>query len=1149
MLKPILTAVLCFTTGLVFSQYTVNGNASQNSCRCYTLTQALGTQSGSVWNNIKIDLNNSFDFVFDVNLGTGDSPGADGIAFVMQPISTSVGTGGSGLGFLGISPSIGVTLDTYQNSSPDNDPFFDHIAIQRNGDLNHLSTNNLVGPVQASSTSTNIEDGVNHKLRVVWNAVTKTLTAYFDNIQRVSVINDLVNTTFGGNPLVYWGFTGSTGGEFNLQSFCTALSPAWVNPPAQKRCINEPIQFTSTTISFAPVIKTYWTFGDGPFIDSVNLNPIHTYTTAGTYTVIQRVLGADGCEETNTQTITIGSKPVANFTFSDSCVGNTVQFTSTASNTVGTINSWYWDFDNGGATASIANPTSTYTTPGIKNVRFYVESDLGCGSDTLVKPIRLYARPTVDFTFTDSVCLGTPTSFNGQLLSSSDPISNWNWDFGGGNTASTQNTSFTFSTPGNHNVSLTASSTSATGCLSPVITKNVFVVDKPRAAIKAFTGCQAANVQLLDSSYTLDGLPITAWWWNLGNSQTSTQQNPTTIYNTPGTISIQLVVWNSKGCKSDTLNTTITVGAKPVAAFTISDSCINNSIIFTDISTTATGTINGWYWFLDNTGQTSTQQNPTSTYSTPGIKNIKFVAISSQGCSSDTLFKPIRIYDRPLIDFTYTDSVCLGTSINFNGVVVSSANPVVSWSWNFGGSNTANTQNTTHTFTTPGNHTVTLQASTTGAASCQSNLIQKNVFIVDKPRAAIKKFVGCQSVATQIMDSSYTLDGLPITAWWWDLGNSQFSTQQNPSVNYATTGMVNIQLVVWNSKGCRSDTLKTSIKVYASPIADFSFSTPQCNSQSIQFTDLTNPADTTITGWSWTNNSSVFSTQQHPAQVFPVGNNSVTLVATSAAGCVSAPVTKSFVIKTKPMVAANFQDACKFADVIFSASETTTAIGITSWTWNFGDGTAPVQGNPVTHAYTNNGAYTVSLYGISTEGCSSDTIRSTINIYGTNANAGMDVIAAPNQPVQLNASGGISYEWTPTTGLSNANIPNPVATNATDITYYLRAFTPEGCESFDTLQVKIYKGPDIYVPTGFTPNGDGTNDIFRIRAVGITGFEYLSVFNRYGEEVFRTSDPNRGWDGRVKGKEQHTGSFVWIVSARDYLGNKIFKKGTVLLIR
>ena len=1152
MKKPLLAAffLISFFNSSYGQQYTINGNASvyMASCRCYTLTQPINDQSGSVWNNIRIDLNNSFDFNFDVYLGNNDG-GADGIAFVLQPISTSVGSLGGGMGLSGISPSIGVTLDTYQNSSPDNDPFYDHIAIQRNGDLNHITANNLAGPIQASSTSTNIEDGVVHKLRVEWNATTKSFTTYFDGVLRLSIINDFVNTTFGGNPLVFWGFTGATGGLNNEQRFCTALTPSWINPPTQKRCVNEPIQFNSTTISFAPVIKTYWNFGDGPFIDSVNANPIHTYTAAGNYTVTQRVLGADGCEETNTQQITIGSKPVASFSIADSCVGNTIQFTSTATNVFGNINSWYWDFDNAGATSGIQNPSTTYNSPGIKNVLFYVQSDLGCGSDTLVKPIRLYARPTLNFSFTDSVCLGSPTNFNGQVVSSGDPVNNWNWDFGGGNTANTQNPIFTFATAGFHTVTLTGSSTSPTGCLSPAVTKQVFVVDKPRAAIKAINICQGSNVQLLDSSYTLDGLPITAWWWDLGNGNFSTQQNPSTTYPTAGIFNIQLVVWNSKGCKSDTLRPTINVFAKPIPAFSISDSCVNNSIQFTDLSSTSSGSINSWYWWLDNAGQTSTLQNPSSTYSTPGIKNIKFVAKSNEGCASDTLFKSIKIYDRPVINFNFTDSVCFGSPTNFNGIITSSADPVVRWNWNFGGSNTATTQSASFTFATPGLHTVSLQASTTGVNSCQSTLVQKNVFVVDKPKAAIKKFAGCQSVATQIQDSSYTLDGLPVTGWWWDLGNGNFSTQQNPVVNYSTTGIVNIQLVVWNSKGCKSDTLKTSIKVYAPPVADFTFSEPQCNSTSIQFTDLTPAADTSINSWTWVHNTNIFSSQQNPTQSFPTGTNSVTLTVSSAAGCNAAPITKSFVIKTKPSINMNFSDACKFADINFSANETGTTIGIVSWHWSFGDGSANQQGNPVTHVYNANGAYPVTLYGISTEGCSSDTISRPINIYGTNANAGPDIIAAPNQPIQLNASGGISYQWTPATGLNNPSIPNPVASNASDIVYYLRASTPEGCESFDTLSIKIYKGPEIYVPTAFTPNADGINDVFRVRAVGITGFEYLSVFNRYGELVFKTNDPNKGWDGRVKGKEQETGNFVWIVSARDYLGNKIFKKGSLLLIR
>ena len=113
----------------------------------------------------------------------------------------------------------------------------------------------------------------------------------------------------------------------------------------------------------------------------------------------------------------------------------------------------------------------------------------------------------------------------------------------------------------------------------------------------------------------------------------------------------------------------------------------------------------------------------------------------------------------------------------------------------------------------------------------------------------------------------------------------------------------------------------------------------------------------------------------------------------------------------------------------------------------------------------------------------------------------------------------------------------------------MKAFTPEGCASYDTLTIKIYKGPEIYVPTAFTPNRDGLNDVLKPTTVGITQFDYFAVYNRYGKLIFKSSDAAKGWDGRINGMEQNTGSYIWMVSGVDYKGNKIFKKGSVVLIR
>ena len=173
-----------------FAQYQINGNASDLGSGCYQLTPNTGAQVGSVWNTSLINLNQPFDFTFNVFLGCDDA-GADGICFGLQPLGTTIGTSGNGMGLGGISPSLGIYIDTYQNSTPDSDPAYDHISINANGDVSHTSANNLAGPVQASSTSADIEDCAYHTLEVIWDPASQTYEAYFDGVPRIITISTL----------------------------------------------------------------------------------------------------------------------------------------------------------------------------------------------------------------------------------------------------------------------------------------------------------------------------------------------------------------------------------------------------------------------------------------------------------------------------------------------------------------------------------------------------------------------------------------------------------------------------------------------------------------------------------------------------------------------------------------------------------------------------------------------------------------------------------------------------------------------------------------------------------------------------------------------------------------------------------------------
>lgn len=116
-------------------------------------------------------------------------------------------------------------------------------------------------------------------------------------------------------------------------------------------------------------------------------------------------------------------------------------------------------------------------------------------------------------------------------------------------------------------------------------------------------------------------------------------------------------------------------------------------------------------------------------------------------------------------------------------------------------------------------------------------------------------------------------------------------------------------------------------------------------------------------------------------------------------------------------------------------------------------------------------------------------------------------------------------------------------------TFTVKAFTPQGCESYDDVTVKIYNGPDIYLPNAFTPNNDGKNDIFKGIPVGVKQFNYLRIFNRWGQLLFSTTDYNKGWDGTWQGQSQPGGMYIVMANAVDFKGNVIAKKQTVLLIR
>lgn len=184
-------------------------------------------------------------------------------------------------------------------------------------------------------------------------------------------------------------------------------------------------------------------------------------------------------------------------------------------------------------------------------------------------------------------------------------------------------------------------------------------------------------------------------------------------------------------------------------------------------------------------------------------------------------------------------------------------------------------------------------------------------------------------------------------------------------------------------------------------------------------------------------------------------------------------------------------------------------------------------------------------------GCSARKVKDILIYEKVVADAGPDRILSFGDTYTITGNTterNATYIWQPAFGLSDATIRNPVVNANRDIEYVLKVENPGGCSSIDTVRFRYMKGPEVYVATAFTPNGDGLNDILHFFPVGMETATF-TIYNRWGKIVFSSADSNYGWDGKVKNVLQDAGLFFWTVQAKDLQGKAFLKKGYVQLIR
>jgi gliding motility-associated-like protein len=400
-------------------------------------------------------------------------------------------------------------------------------------------------------------------------------------------------------------------------------------------------------------------------------------------------------------------------------------------------------------------------------------------------------------------------------------------------------------------------------------------------------------------------------------------------------------------------------------------------------------------------------------------------------------------------------------------------------------------------------------------------------------------------IDSSIYSSGNGTDPLSFVKWYWNFGDGSVSTDRNPPPHqYPAPGSYTVKFAITNSSGCAYDTLVKKITLGSPPKPDFTAS-PLCTNTDIHFTDKSRVDVGSPVAWIWQFDNGMMSTDKSPVTQFSTtGPHSVSLTVQTEFVC-KADTTVTLAIGEKPLIDYSFTKDC-LGNVQYLSTLANTGT-VDKWQWDFGDGHFSRQKDP-SHFFEADTSYATRLWAVAGD-CTSDTIAKTIAINRVHAFAGNDTIAVVNQSIQLNASGGASYEWTPHDFLSNAFIRDPAATLTRDQAYILTVKNPDGCEAKDTLTIKVFEHLDIYVPSAFTPNGDGRNDVLHIIAPGLKELFYFSVYNRWGQAVFETKDLLKGWDGRINGQLPETGVYAWIMRGVNYLGNVVERKGTVTLIR
>ena len=708
-----------------------------------------------------------------------------------------------------------------------------------------------------------------------------------------------------------------------------------------------------------------WNFGDG-FASNAQ-NPTHVYTTPGTYTVSLTATNTSQCTNTKTLNnyITVYALPAVTFSGSplSACHAPlTVNFSCNVANAV----SWQWSFGDGG-TSNAQNPSHTYTANGIYNVTLTITDNHGC-SNSLSKIGYVKISPPVP-SFIESPpsgCFPLPVQFT-DSSSTISYLTGWTWSFGDGSPVNhQQNPNHTYSDTGVYIVTLTV--TDSAGCTGTA-TDTVEVGMHPLANFVAddTIGCHKFDVSFMDLSSTI----ANSWHWEFGDGGTSFLQNPSHTFSDTGYFDVMLVAMHN-GCP-DTLDLEDYIYVLPPKPMYTASPTIGCSYPLTVHFTDQSVLPETWFWDFGD-GSTSTQQNPTHTYTNPGFYSVKLVVSNSNGCRDSIINSQYIKISEIIPDFTQNNAmVCQYNTVTFMSTTYTNT-LAASWTWNFGDGTTGTGFVVNHTYNVPGTYSVKLNV--VDDLGCTDSITKTALITVNalpSPKFSANHTVGCAPLTVQFTDLSTAVAPAVLNSWFWDFGDGTTSTLQNPSHVYSLPGVYSVLLRVADNKGCDSIKIKQSYITVSRPVASFYSDTLKCNLEPVLFTN-TSTGGGLVYQWDFGDGSPV-SNDTNPSYNYNVTQTTdfdVTLTVIDTNGCDSTITHHVRISRPVPEFYSNTTIAnCPPLAVAFFDSSSSDVV---EWFWTFGDNASGGNNHSAVedpqHIFNASGVYSVTLMVTNSDGCS-----------------------------------------------------------------------------------------------------------------------------------------------------------------------------------